>query len=394
MKRSLESATGSGRRSRLSLGVTLFIVILIVALVCVLTSALLSKYLTDRQIGEFVQQHADELQPPAASSSPGQVTNPPPGQNPQPNPPPPRPRNINLGFILAGLLGLVLALALSFLLAGRISRPLSGLTSATKNIAGGDYAERVKVGGGKEVEELGNAFNTLAESLERNEQLRQNMVADIAHELRNPLATLRGQLELLQDGKIEYDGETIDSLMEDVAMLTHLVEDLQQLSLVDAGQLEFDLKSVDVKATFAEVLSRFEREASTRQVRLEVEPSPGLPPVKADPLRLAQILGNLVSNSLMHSEKGGSIKLSAERSADEVKLAVVDTGSGVSPDELPHIFERFYRADVSRARATGGAGLGLSIARGLVEAQGGHIQAESEAGKGTSIYFTLPVYQA
>lgn len=352
---------------------------------CVVAPALLSNYLSNRQIGEFVQQHRSELQPTPTPANSGQIP---------PQPPPPRPRNINLSFVLAGILGLVLALGLSLVLTGRISRPLSGLTSATRKIAGGDYSERVDVGGGKEVEELGDAFNTLASGLEKNEELRQNMVADIAHELRNPLATLRGQLELLQDGKISYDRETADSLMEDALMLSRIVEDLRQLSLVDAGQLEFELQPVEPPKILGDVFSRFEHEASGRGVKLELDPTPDLPAIKADPVRLAQVLGNIVANSIAHTESGDSVRLGAVPSEGAVEFTVADTGAGLSPEELPHIFDRFYRTDKSRARATGGAGLGLSIAKGLVEAQGGRIWAESEGGKGTSIHFTIPLHQA
>lgn len=389
MKRSMVSGTGSKSKRTISLRVTLFLVIVCVALVCVAASALLSSYLANHQIGEFVEQHQDELQPPPGTTNPGQ----PPGANPPPMPPP-RPSNINLSFLLAGALGLFLALLLSFLLAGRISRPLSSLTSATKKVAGGDYTERVPVSGGKEVEELGDAFNTLTESLENNEELRKNMVADIAHELRNPLATLRGQLELLQDGRIEYDREIADSLMEDALMLSHIVEDLRQLSLVDAGQLEFEFQAVEVRGLLRDAFSRFEHEASNKGVKLEIVPGPDLPPAKADPVRLAQILGNLVGNSVAHTEAGGTIKLSAERSGEDIVFTVADTGTGISPEELPHIFDRFYRTDKSRARATGGAGLGLSIAKSLIEAHAGTVAAESEGERGTSIRFTIPLFQA
>jgi signal transduction histidine kinase len=352
-----------------------------VALVCIVASALLSNYLSHREIGQFVQEHQQQLQP----------VNPNPGQ--QPPPPPPGPRNINLSFILAGVLGLVLALVLSLVLAGRISRPLSGLTGATRKITSGDYSERVSVGGAKEVEELGEAFNTLAESLDRNEELRKNMVADIAHELRNPLATLRGQLELLQDGKIDCDREAVDSLMEDAVMLSRLVEDLRQLSLVEAGKLDLDFGPVDIDELLGEVASRMRHETSQKGITLSIEAAEGVPAVRADHVRTAQVLRNLVSNSVVHTPAGGSVRLAAEKSGGKVIISVTDNGAGIDGEELPFIFERFYRTDKSRSRSTGGAGLGLSIARSLVEAQGGRIWIESEVGKGTTIHFSLPVDQ-
>jgi len=370
-------------RRRPSLRVTLFLVILGVSLVCIVASALLSNYLSHKQIGEFIQQHRQELAP---SGTPG-----PPGMQEQPPPQPPQPHNINLSFVLAGVLGLVLALVLSFVLAGRISRPLSKLTAATRRIAGGVYQERVLIGGGREVEELGDAFNTLAESLDRNEQVRKNMVADIAHELRNPLATLRGQLELLQAGKIEYDSETIDSLMEDAVVLSRLIEDLRQLSIVEAGQLDLELAPVSVEDVLQEIAARFKHETSLKHLVLEQKSEPGLPPIVADRVRLGQVLSNLVANSIVHTPEGGSIMVEARRTEGHVTFSVRDTGTGVSGEDLPLLFERFYRTDRSRSRETGGAGLGLSIAKSMVEARGGRIWIDSTAGKGTAIFFTIPI---
>jgi len=317
------------------------------------------------------------------------------GQQPpgEPLPPPPEPKYLNWSFVLAGMLGVVLALVLSLILARRISKPLSDLTSASREITEGNYTERVDVGGGVEVKELGDAFNTLAESLERNEKLRKNMIADIAHELRNPLATLRGQLELVQDGKVPASRETVDSLMEDAELLSRLVEDLRQLSLVEAGQIELDLVPVEVGEPITSVAARFEHDAAERGVELAVDIPVDLPRVKADQHRVEQVLGNLVKNGLTATHTGGSIKLGAFSRQGEVVFTVADTGPGIDPDELPYIFERFYRADRSRARATGGAGLGLSIAKSLVEAHGGRIWAESEIDKGTVISFTVPIYR-
>ncbi|MHB8895842.1 MAG: sensor histidine kinase [Candidatus Geothermincolia bacterium] len=374
-------------KKKLSLRATLFIAILAVALVCVLASALLSSYLSHRQISQFVKEHESELVG-TTPAGPG------PDQAPPPPPQPPEPRGIPLAFALAGVLGVVLALVLGFLLAARLSRPLDGLTAATGKISAGDYKERVDIRGASEVEELGAAFNSLAESLERNEELRQHMVADIAHELRNPLATLRGQLELMQDGKIECSRETVDSLMEDAVLLSRIVDDLGQLSLVDAGKLEFVPQKVDARQMLQDARARFEHEAAGKDIELSISDGADLPPVEADPARLSQVLGNLVGNSIVHTPSGGSITLSAAREQGMVAFTVADTGAGIGPEELPHIFDRFYRADKSRTRATGGAGLGLSIAKGLVEAQGGRIWAESESGQGTSISFTVPVFHA
>lgn len=386
-----------------------------VALICILASALLANLLTRRQINKFVIEEglypydlpAQQPYPAQRPVNPGQQTAP--RQTPVPNPthgvpnvaapPPPRPpplpepSYLSLSFVLAGVLGVLLALAFSLVLANRISRPLFELTGASREIAEGNYSERVEVGGGAEVEELGHAFNTLAESLERNEELRKQMVADIAHELRNPLATLRGQLELMQDGKVPTGREALDSLMEDAVLLSRLVEDLRQLSLVEAGKMELDLVPVDAAETVRSVAARFEHEVAEGAAAIEVRAPDELPRIKADQNRIDQVLGNLVRNALTHLPPGGLIRLEASTYPGGVLFSVRDNGPGISPEELPYIFERFYRADRSRARATGGAGLGLSIARSLVEAHGGRIRVESELGKGTTISFAIPAYR-
>jgi signal transduction histidine kinase len=380
-RRSTESGTDSRPKRRFSLRFKLFLAILCVALACILVSALLANVLSQRQIDRYVREVEPHMGGPQQPGPPHQP------------PPPERPRNINLIFILAGVLAILLAFILSFILADRISKPLSDLTAATESIAEGDYGQRVDVGGGREVEELGKAFNTLSENLERNEILRRSMVTDIAHELRTPLTTLRGHIEALEDGVIEPDQATIDSLMEDTLLLSRLVEDLQQLSLAEAGQLKLDLMPVDVGETVRAAVSRFEPKLSRKKISLELEIPPDLPKVKADQLRIAQVLNNLVQNSLVHTPEGGSITVEAKRLRDEVVFSVSDTGPGISREDLPYIFERFYRTDKSRTRATGGTGLGLSIAKSLVEAHGGMIRAESKGEKGTAIFFSVPVFR-
>ena len=297
---------------------------------------------------------------------------------------------VNRGFLIATVVAVALGLAMSVLMARELTRPLEGLTDAAERIAGGDYSQRVAVGGGAEIEELGGAFNALAESLETNEKLRRNMTADIAHELRNPLASMKAQLEALKDGVIEPDPATLESLTEDVDVLARLVDDLQQLSLVEAGQLELERMAVDAGEMLRGVSARFGAQAESGRTVLRVEEEEGLPRVDADPVRIAQVLSNLVKNALAHTGEGGSIVLGAVRVGDMVEISVADTGRGIAPGDLPFIFERFYRAEQARERATGGAGIGLSVAKSLIEAHGGRIRAESQEGSGTTISFTLP----
>ena len=209
--------------------------------------------------------------------------------------------------------------------------------------------------------------------------------------MRNPLATLSGQIELMQDGKLESSDEVVASLAEDAELLSHLVEDLRQLSVAEAGQLELDRTPVNPGEIVEDASSRFENEALSKGIKLVTDVPGDLPAVNADKLRISQVIGNLIRNSLTHTPSGGTIKVSATRAGNVVTFAVEDTGAGVDEKDLPYLFERFYRADSSRTRATGGAGLGLSIAKSLVKAHGGQIGAESQPGKGCRIFFTLPV---
>jgi signal transduction histidine kinase len=196
----------------------------------------------------------------------------------------------------------------------------------------------------------------------------------------------------MQDGKVPAGREALDSLMEDAVLLSRLVEDLRQLSLVEAGKMELDLVPVDAAETVRSVAARFEHEVAEGGTAIEVRVPLMLPRIRADQNRIDQVLGNLVRNALTHLPPGGLIRLEASTYPGGVLFSVSDNGPGISPEELPYIFERFYRADRSRARVTGGAGLGLSIARSLVEAHGGRIRAESEPGEGTTISFVIPAY--
>ena len=299
-------------------------------------------------------------------------------------------RYIDLSYVVTGVLGFILAFILSYYLSNRISRPLSELTVATQQIAEGAYGKQVEITGYQEVERLGAAFNTLSQNLSRNETLRKNMIADISHELRTPLAAQRGYLEALDDGVMDFDREALEVLARNNLLLSRLVEDLRQLALADAGQLELHVRPLDIGQTLREAAADFAHVFQERGVGVALSISRGLPELKADPERLSQVISNLLQNALAYSPRGGSITLEAKREGEEVVVSVSDQGPGIDREELPMIFERFYRTERSRTRESGGSGLGLSIARSLVDAQGGRMWAESERGKGTTILFTLP----
>ena len=283
----------------------------------------------------------------------------------------------------AGLLALGVTLALS----GRILGPVGKLTEAARRMAGGDLTARVPVGGADEVAELSEAFNAMAARLERNETLRKQMVSDVAHELRTPLTNLQGRIEALQDELLAPTPEVLASLHEETRALGRLVEDLQELALAEAGALRLDLREVDLR-TEAEVVT--ESLAGVPGRAAVVVALEGLPPVAADPHRVRQILRNLLANALAHTPPCGRVTIAGRAEAGVVVTEVRDTGPGIAPEHLPHVFERFYRADAARGRVTGGAGLGLAVVRQLVRLQGGSIEADSPPGEGAVFSFSLP----
>jgi len=241
--------------------------------------------------------------------------------------------------------------------------------------------------------ELAKAFNYMASDLERTEQLRQNMVADAAHELRTPLSNIRGYLEAICDGIKKPDTDTIRSLDEEATLLSQLVDDLQALSLAEAGELKLNCQAEDIIRLIKQAVAIKQTQAIVKGVSISTEVSQKLPLVNVDSRRIGQVLHNLLENAIAHTEKSGSIVVTAQKQDNWVKISVTDTGEGIPAEDLPSIFERFYRVDKSRARATGGSGLGLTIAKRLVEAHGGKIEAQSELGKGSCFSFTLPVSQ-
>lgn len=287
---------------------------------------------------------------------------------------------------VAGLLALLLTLAIS----RRIFGPIESLTVAARRMESGDLSSRVAVRRRDEVGSLGHAFNAMADSLAKNEQLRRHMVSDVAHELRTPLTNIRGYVEGLRDGVLQPDRETLDSVFEEAQLLSRLVDDLQELALAEAGQLRLKLQPVSAVDLVERATGAARPQFETRGVKLSTDLPEGQLLVNADPERIGQVLGNLLSNALAHTPEGGKVIAGVRKHGAEIEMSVQDTGSGIAAEHLPYVFERFYRVDQSRARKDGGAGLGLAIARQLVEAHGGRIVVESAVGQGTTFTFTLP----
>ena len=290
-------------------------------------------------------------------------------------------------------MAVALALLLTFLLSWRVLAPVKALTVSARRIGQGDFSQRVLFQDKGEMGELAQSFNLMASELERNEELRRNMVADVAHELRTPLTNLKGYLEAVSDGVLTPDAATIRSLYEETTLLSRLVDDLQELALAEAGQLKLFPQPEDIHELINRVVALMRPRATAKGISVSVEPSQTLPPVNIDAQRISQVLRNLLENAVAHTDKGGTISVAAWQQDNWVKVSVADTGEGIPAEDIPNMFERFYRVDKSRARATGGSGLGLTIAKRLVEAHGGKIEVQSELGKGSRFSFTIPLSQ-
>lgn len=282
------------------------------------------------------------------------------------------------------------ALVAAVLLSRQFVGPLRQLIAASRAMAQGDLAQRVEIRSGDEIGELGQAFNQMASDLQAAEAQRQQMTADIAHELRNPLSVIRGNLEALLDGVYPADAEHLEPIYEETILLQRLVEDLRLLSLADAGQLRLTHTDVDLGALLNAIADSTQAIAEDKGIALQVNVPREPLILHADADRLRQVIGNLVSNALRYTPGGGAVTLGAVRDGGLVRVSVADTGPGIAPADLPHVFDRFYRGDAARDRASGGSGLGLSIARALVKAHGGDIGVESTPGQGTKFIVSLP----
>ncbi|MGW6021000.1 ATP-binding protein [Streptomyces sp. NPDC055099] len=302
---------------------------------------------------------------------------------------------------LAGLSAGILAVtvAVTAFAASRLTRPLRALTTATQRMKTGEAAEPVNArsaGSAGEIRQLADAFNDMAahrKALEDHrkalEDQRQAMVSDVAHELRTPLSNIRGWLEAAEDGVVATDPELVSSLLEEAVLLQHIVNDLQDLAAADAGTLRLHREPVHASDVVDQVAAAHQAGAEAAGVRLSATTT-GDPCFTADPLRLRQAIGNLVSNAIRHTPEGGSVTIDCRATPDAVVVEVADTGTGIDPDDLPHVFDRFWRADKSRTRSTGGSGLGLAIVRQLVEGHGGTVTVRSTPGEGAVFTVWVP----
>lgn len=293
-------------------------------------------------------------------------------------------------LIFASVGAVLISVLLGVLLARSLTRTLRELTVATEKVAKGDLEQQVPIRSKDELGELAASFNQMSADLAESLNLRRQMTADIAHELRTPLTVILGHTEALSEGQLPPDLETFDIIFDETKRLNRLVEDLRTLSLSDAGELHLNLQKISPDELLERGISARKSEAQAKDITLHSESSPGLPEVNVDLDRMAQVLVNLLDNALRYTPSGGTISLSASQIPVGVQIMVKDSGPGIPPEDLSHVFERFYRADKSRQREQGGTGLGLAITRSLVESQGGRIRVESLPGEGAAFIIELP----
>jgi signal transduction histidine kinase len=275
---------------------------------------------------------------------------------------------------------------LLFLATRRFGAPLGGIVEAANRVADGDFRARVDEHGPPSVRMVGAAFNTMAARLDAQDQQRRQLLADIAHELRTPLSVIQGRLEGFLDGVYPRDDARLEQLLEETRLLSRLVDDLRRLAHIESGTFALQKEPTDLAILAQDVINSSSGDAGQRQVTMRLEAARDLPSISVDPLRIREVLANLVSNALYHTPSGGVVSIAVEQTAGRMRLSVTDTGAGIAPEDLPKVFDRFYKGTQSR-----GSGLGLTIARNLVAAHGGEIHAHSQLGQGTTITVTLPI---
>ncbi len=290
--------------------------------------------------------------------------------------------------VLFGALGLLVALLLLMLVIGlrRLAMPLGEIIEAAGRVEQGDFSARVRARGPRELRLLGRAFNDMARRLQLTEAQRQALLADVTHELRTPVAVIQGNLEGVLDGVYPADEEHLGPVLEEVRQLSHLIDDLRTLSQSESGALELRREPTDMAVLAGEVAAAFRLQAEALGIELTVDAPDDLPLAEVDPVRLREVVVNLIANSLRHTPEGGKVTVGIGQDTGRIRLSVEDNGAGIPPEDLPHIFDRFYKSPGSS-----GSGLGLTIAKSLVEAHGGTISAESDPGRGTAIRISMPL---
>ena len=303
---------------------------------------------------------------------------------------------VNEAMIRAGIAAFIVALVVSILISRKVVAPVQAMTAATQSIAEGHYEQRVEVRGsqreGDELTQLAVRFNQMASTLHQTELLRRQLIGDVSHELRTPLTTIKGSLEGLIDGVLPPTPETFQNILHETNRLQRLAADLQELSRVEAGEISLELETRDLVPIVEAVVERLRPQFDDKGIGLDLQLPAALPLVRLDADRISQVLVNLLGNALQYTPTGGQVTLRGTAIGANIEVQVQDTGIGIPPEHLPHLFTRFYRVDKSRSRPGGGSGIGLTIAKHLVEAHGGQIRAESGGtNQGSTFSFTLPI---
>jgi signal transduction histidine kinase len=305
----------------------------------------------------------------------------------------------NNSLLITGLVVAALALILGFLLTYQITRPLKVLVNGVRQITKGNLGHRVNIKSKDELNDLGQSFNTMAASLDNAEQERKRIIADIAHDLRTPLTVIEGTVTAIQDGVFKPDNERMDAIKEQTALLTRLTSDLRDISLVDSGQLKLMKSPTNLSELVRRKTAQFEVKAREKGIKINTNLLGEPLKVNIDPARIEQVLGNLITNAIRYTSAGSitiTLRQVDQDTAHQITkpgfiLSVADTGEGIAPEHLPHVFERFYRVEKSRVRNESGSGLGLAIVKQMVQAHGGKVWVESNIGKGSIFYFSLPL---
>ncbi len=292
---------------------------------------------------------------------------------------------------LAAVAAIAIALAVGTLLASSLTRPLRELKQAAQKMTNGDLQQQVAIHSQDEIGELGQAFNQMSSELARSNQLRRQMTADIAHDLRTPLTVIAGYVESMRDGVLAPTPQRLEIIYAEIERLQRMVEDLRTLSRAEAGELTLNRQNLSVERLLHQAAAAFQQQAEQRGVQLRAQAAEKLPPIWADETRIMQVLGNLITNALRYTPEGGQVTLSAARDGEWMVLQVSDTGSGIAAEDLPRVFDRFYRGDTARSEQGGESGLGLAIARAYVQAHGGEISAASQVGQGSTFTIRLPL---
>ena len=307
---------------------------------------------------------------------------------------------VNSSLWIAGLIAAAVALLLGLILTRQLTRPIRALKRGAHQIASGNLSHRVEIGSKGELGELARSFNSMASSLDRSEQSRRRLTADIAHELRTPLTVIEGTTDGILDGVFKPDHEHLDTIKEQTALLTRLIGDLRDLSLAESGQLKLELARTDIAELVRRKLSQVEVKAAEKGVQLNLNTPEKMLEIDVDPARIEQVIANLLTNAIRHTPTGGRVSVSintapgnaiSQIAIPSTIISVTDTGEGIATEHLPHIFERFYRAGDSRTRSEGGTGLGLAIVKQMAEAHGGKAWVKSEQGQGSTFYVALPL---